>query len=82
MKKHVCTDTDVKVVGVCTVLTEVLGKDWTKSGWDAGCKAVQQWCRDNDAHYYARPKEDYLEAEAIREAQDLGKTTVVCEDLS
>lgn len=73
---------DIKVTGVCTVLENKLGKDWWKANYEEHSKIVQEYLKENDAHYYAKPKEDFFLWEAVEEAEALGKKEVVVEDMS
>lgn len=45
-------------------------------------KRVEEWCKKNNGHYYARGRHEYDETEAVDEAKGLGKTVVIVEDLS
>lgn len=75
----------IKVVNVCDVLAVIFGEDWASDfyrTYDETQAAIMGWCEANDAHYYARPREDFSRIDALAEARSVGKTTVVVEDLS
>ncbi|MPR11941.1 hypothetical protein [Microvirga tunisiensis] len=59
------------------------------SGWDeelGHCEAnyavFRDWLEREGVHFYAREKEDFFPAEAIREAQERGLSKVVMENMS
>jgi hypothetical protein len=75
--------TTVKVVNICRWLDFTYGLDWSnRPDYETTGKALMAWCEANDSHYYARCREDFSEPEALIEAVEAGKTTVVVEDMS
>lgn len=75
----------IKVINVCDVLGTIFGKDWASDfyrTYEETQAAIMTWCDANDAHYYARGREDFSRIDAIAEARSAGKTSVVVEDLS
>ena len=65
---------EIKVISICDL---ELSDDFETS-----CMQVQEYCRINNAHYYAREREEFSRWEAINEALAWNKTSVVVEDLS
>jgi hypothetical protein len=51
-------------------------------GWEESCALVQQFTKNVDALYYARPGEDFTTHEALYLAREAGKSIVILEDLS
>lgn len=76
---------DVKVINICDLLENLFpgyfdGK--VRPGFDETGEAVIEWCKKNDAHFYARCREDFFMWEGVDEASSAGKTVVVVEDMS
>lgn len=51
-------------------------------GYEGQCARLTAWCEANNAHYYARPKEEFFVWEAREEAFRAGKPLVVLDNLS
>lgn len=49
---------------------------------DANCDRFRAWTTANGVHLYARPREEFFPSIGIREAQKLGLSRIVMEDLS
>jgi hypothetical protein len=77
--RMVVRDLHDKVVHVKTLAQIGMPEGLT---WEEGCKWVRDWCKENNAHYYAKTRELFDKREARIEAQALDKYTVVVEDLS
>ena len=73
---------EVVVVNICTLLQELCGPALIDLSYEQECAMVRAWIEKKNAHYYARPKEDFFVAEAVFEAKKAGKMIVVVEDLS
>lgn len=74
----------IETIGICT-LFDNLGyttEQLLKMSYDDECKIVMDWCKENNFHYYGRPREDYFKHEGVKEAIHSGKVGVVLEDLS
>ena len=69
----------VKVINICTWL-EVFFQDCADEAEIS--KKLFAWCKKNKAHYYAKPKDMFNEAEAIDEAKALNRRVLIVEDLS
>lgn len=54
----------------------------TQPDWDTHCKDLRVWTSRYDAHYYARPKEEFFIHRAVAEAEELGLKIVVVDNLS
>ena len=73
----------VKAVNICDWLDITYGDDWSKHpDYETSGKDLMVWCEKNNSHYYAEPREDFFIFNAVREAIEAGKDTVVVEDLS
>lgn len=73
---------EIKVVNICDLL-DVVRPNWLKDfDYERESASVMGWCRENGAHYYAAPREDFSKYVAVREAEEAGKGIVVVEDLS
>jgi len=75
---------DLKIIGIGDVLEELWGDDWRAypkydDQWEAG---VGEWFKENEAYYYARPREYFFKHEAIELACRAGKKVLVLEDMS
>lgn len=70
---------EVMILGICTLIDE-LGIGY--GDYMEYSDVIMGWIADNNAHYYARPREDFSEWEAVREARLQDKSLVVVEDLS
>jgi len=80
-----CTYEGVALINVCHLLETIFGDGWAgdfSRTYEETQSAIMGWCDANDAHYYARGREDFSHFEAIEEAKQAGKTAVVVEDLS
>lgn len=64
----------------CGALMENLGV-WD-ADYDTSSKAVMDWCRANNAHYYGRDNESFSRYEARREAAQRGMKIVVLDNMS
>jgi hypothetical protein len=78
---------DVKIISICDLMDMIFPKYWENErykhiDYDESSEAMRQWCKTHNAHYYAREKHCFSKVEAIVEAQKLGKSIVVVEDLS
>lgn len=73
---------EVKVVSEGEVSQKAFGDRWLDVSYDEVGEAIRAYIEEFDAHYYARPKEDFFIAEAVRETAELGKGIVVVENLS
>ena len=49
---------------------------------DRGMILFQKWCFDTKTYYYAKPREDFFDYEAIELAKKAGATYLYLEDLS
>jgi len=49
---------------------------------NSNMEKFQQWCKNHNAHYYARDKSEFFQIEAIEEAKYKGMNLVVLESLS
>lgn len=67
---------EIKVISIC----DVPGLD--SVSFDQSGEILKVFCENNNAIYYAKPKEDFSIAEAKRLAIENGKSAVVVEDLS
>lgn len=69
------------VMGIGSVLALCIPKGLEVSYMESG-EYLRKWCADNNATYYARPRESF----SIQEAKELaiaeGKSIVVAEDMS
>ena len=73
----------IKAVNICHWLDASYGDDWSKHpDYKTSGKDLMVWCEKNNSHYYAEPREDFFIFNAVREAIEAGKDTVVVEDLS
>ena len=78
----------VDVINICDLIPVLFGSDWCqryiegKFTYADQMKAVRSWCRDNNAHFYARGREEFNKYEAAEEALEKGLCVVVVEDLS
>ena len=73
----------VKVVNICDWLDNTYGDDFmSHPDYETTRTSLMEWCKDNNAHYYARDRESYSTYEAIHEAIEKGNKVVVVEDLS
>ena len=73
---------EIKLVSECEILQEKVGEDWYLLRYEEIDAIVKSYIKENDAAYYARPKESFFLDDARREARDKGKLICVCEDLS
>ena len=80
---------DVEVVNICTLMDQLFGKDRyspatlaTRLSYKEESAIVMAWVKDNNAHYYADPREDFFTWKGQEEAAAAGKKIVVVEDLS
>mgnify|MGYP006275711121 CR=1 FL=1 len=77
----------VEGINVCHLLEVLYPGYWKQSlylevSYEASRVRIESWCREHGAHYYARGREEFSEGEARAEAEALGLTRVVLEDLS
>lgn len=80
----------IKSGGMIDVTVVPMGQAMAEAGWDEALgygseennARIQRWCEENNAHWFAAEKEDCFEFAAIAEAQKLGCTKVVIENLS
>ena len=75
----------VALINVCHLLDSLFCKDWPRDytrPYAETQAAIMAWCEANEAHYYARGREEFSHSEAVDEAKQAGKTAVVVEDLS
>ena len=75
----------IKAVNICDLLTHIYGEEYWGSfdiTYEMSSKAVMEWCNKHESNYYAAPREDFFIFKAVREAIEVGKDTVVVEDLS
>jgi hypothetical protein len=78
----------VEIVNVCDVIDVILErfgipkKDEYLVALEQINKWFTDWCIENDAAYYAVPRDEFDEREAIALAQREGRNKVVVEDLS
>lgn len=61
---------------------EVMSDDWMDKTYQENGKDVMEFCRENNALYYARPRESFFKFEAIDLAEKEGKKIIVLEDMS
>lgn len=73
------------------IVVEVIPMDRAEreSGWveaeghsEANIARFRAWTKANGVHLYARPREEFFPSSGIREAQRLGLSKIVMEDLS
>ena len=73
----------VKVINVCDWLDHTYGEDWDKHpDYETSGKDLMAWCEKNNSYYYARGREDFSLAEAVRLSIEADQDIVVVEDLS
>jgi hypothetical protein len=78
---------EIEIVNICDLLGILFPGYWdncnfTKYDYEETRNKVVEWCEANDSHYYARGRENFFIWEACNEAEALGKSKVVVEDLS
>ena len=76
--------TEINTIGICE-LFDKLGyttDQLLNLSWEQESKIVMDYCKDNNYHYYANPKEDYFEYEGIQQAIEKGCVGVVLENMS
>lgn len=74
---------NIEVISVTDIVKEAFGaKDWYLVENDKANAVVRDYIREKDAFYYARPREDFYIAEALRLAREAGKDVVVIDNLS
>lgn len=79
----------IKRGGMIDVVEISLDEAMAAAGWneelgycDENFDRFRAWREREGVHYYARPREDFFPWEAIREAQALGLSKLILEDLS
>ena len=72
----------IQVVSASKLLEVVLGESWWKVSYKEETEAIKKWIADNDATYYAAPKEDFFIWKGIEKAKAEGKKIVVVENMS
>ncbi len=77
----------IKVINICDVLDAFREENYSGTPcweipYEEENKYLDEWVKKNDAHFYARPREDFFLAEAVEEAFKAGKGIVVVEDMS
>lgn len=79
----------IVMIDVAAALHGIYGPDlwadnsrFVEDDIDTQNRRFAKWCKRRRLHYYARPREDFFEFEAIEEAKKLGFKGVVLEDLS
>ena len=73
----------VKSVNICDWLDFTYGDDWSKHpDYETSGKDLMAWAEENNSHYYSEDRENFFMFNAIGEAIEAGKDTVVVEDLS
>jgi len=80
-------DAGVEIVNDCDLMEILFPGYWSQAlyanySWEEMSCAVVKWCMENDAHYYAREKHEFIIYEAVHEAKDAGKSVVVVENMS
>lgn len=78
--KIMCHYDGIEVINICDLMA-VLDPEMNMSYYEASAM-VKNWCEENDANYYGKPKANFFVDEAISETKKTGKTKVVIEDLS
>jgi len=78
----------VTVLGICTVLDRLLGKNNFKVpynyrlDWETRSKILMDWCEKFNVSYYAAPREEFFIGRGIDQALMDHNAFVVVEDLS
>lgn len=79
--KPLWTEKGVTALSICHV-TDALGIGYPMP-WEEQCSLFRAWLdRHPSVIYYARPREEYFEREALEIALSAGATYLVLEDLS
>lgn len=73
---------DVTVIPLDQALTEAGWDDDLGYGSEVNTARVRNWCETNGVHWFSAEKEDCFEWRAIEQAQKLGLSKVVIENLS
>ena len=71
---------NIRVVSICEVM-ETINPGDTIPYMETG-PLLKKWCEENDAVYYAAPRESFFEWKGVEKALAAGKSTVVVEDMS
>lgn len=79
----------VQVINICDLIDAIFGEgaSWGSVDYDVVSAAVQKWCRQHGAHYYAEERWDadgmlFSYWKGAYQAKRYGFRIVVCEDLS
>jgi site-specific DNA-adenine methylase len=65
---------EIKVISICALNLS--------DNFEQSCQQLKDFCHENNAYYYAQPREDFSLQDAVEIAKSFGNTTVVVEDLS
>ena len=70
----------VNIVRSLDVLDHIYGDEWPD--YETASTVVMSWCDEHDAEFYERPRHEFSENEAARNARRHGRKVVVVNDLS
>jgi hypothetical protein len=73
---------DIAVINIVNLLDFLEPYMQTPNDYKEESKLIKQWAEQHNAHYYARPKDDFFITMAIDETREKGKNIVIVENMS
>ena len=80
-------ENQIKTISICVLIDTIFPGYWdkqlyTQMSYDTECKAVTEWCEDNNYFLYERCDKDFFEWEGIQLAGEGPYVGVVLSNLS